>query len=544
MKKIKVGLFLDSFMVESWFYEAIEKSLEIDSVVVDLVVINKATSKSLTKKLSIFKRKLVYMLFSKFDQKIFGNKQSAFVKKDIRKLLDKVDVLEVTPKESKFIDKFCTSDINSIKERKLDLIIRNGFRILKGDVLKSAAFGVWSYHHGDNRVNRGGPAGFWEWFKKDPETGAILQKLSEDLDGGQVLYRSWTKTNYLSPFQNKNSLYWLSSSFLCRALKLLDKDGCIESKVLDTKDEWYSGPLYRAPTNLKMIKVLLVYFSRIVQRIFFKLLMKNQWYLKVDLSGKAGKELRKFKSIYPPKDRFWADPFVIKENDKTYIFVEELLYDKGNAHLSVLELDEQYNIISNDKILDLGCHLSYPNVFKYEDKYYMIPESSELKTITLFEAEEFPLKWKKKIDLMTNIAAVDATVFRSGGLWWLFTSQSPSEGASYCDELFAYYSEDLFSQDWQPHELNPIVSDVKSARPAGNIYSDGNRLIRPSQDCSKIYGHQIIFNEILELTPSSYKEVSISKISPDWASEVLATHTINMSKGVTVVDAFRVKSRI
>ena len=53
---------------------------------------------------------------------------------------------------------------------------------------RRCASGVWSYHHGDNRVNRGGPAGFWEVFEQWDVTGSILQVLSEELDAGKTLF--------------------------------------------------------------------------------------------------------------------------------------------------------------------------------------------------------------------------------------------------------------------------------------------------------------------------------------------------------------------
>jgi len=44
-------------------------------------------------------------------------------------------------------------------------------------------FGVWSWHHGDEDKYRGGPPAFWEIVNADPVTGALLQRLTERLDG-------------------------------------------------------------------------------------------------------------------------------------------------------------------------------------------------------------------------------------------------------------------------------------------------------------------------------------------------------------------------
>jgi hypothetical protein len=90
--------------------------------------------------------------------------------------------------------------------------------------------------------------------------------------------------------------------------------------------------------------------------------------------------------------------------------------------------------------------------------------------------------------LMINVYAVDPTILRKDGKWWLFVNIRENEGASSLDELFLFYSADLFCRDWTPHPKNPVVSDVKSSRPAGRIFSYNGNIYRPSQNNSKRYG--------------------------------------------------------
>ena len=78
--------------------------------------------------------------------------------------------------------------------------------------------------------------------------------------------------------------------------------------------------------------------------------------------------------------------------------------------------------------------------------------------------------------------------------------------------------------------MNPIVSDVRRARSAGNIFLHNGKLIRPSQDCSKRYGYGIRLNEIKVLNEDEYVEDEIDFIDPGWDSKVEAVHTINFKK--------------
>ena len=111
-------------------------------------------------------------------------------------------------------------------------------------------------------------------------------------------------------------------------------------------------------------------------------------------------------------------------------------------------------------------------------------------------------------------------------------------------ELFLFYSDDLLSGQWTPHPLNPIVSDVKRARPAGSLFVEDGKLFRPSQFCSTSYGYGFDLNEIERLSESEYCERTTMSVRPDWDKKVLATHTYSKQGRLTVIDAFKYAPRI
>jgi hypothetical protein len=170
-------------------------------------------------------------------------------------------------------------------------------------------------------------------------------------------------------------------------------------------------------------------------------------------------------------------------------------------------------------------------------KYYMIPESSENRTIDLYECIKFPYEWQHKKTLMKDISAVDTTVCYSQGKWWLFTAISEQEAAAPQVELFLFFSEELFSDQWRPHPMNPIVSDVKRARGAGAIFHKNGKLFRPSQDCSKGYGYGFDLNEIVTLSETDYRESTLKSVTPESIINAIATHTYANQGNLTVVDA-------
>jgi hypothetical protein len=85
--------------------------------------------------------------------------------------------------------------------------------------------------------------------------------------------------------------------------------------------------------------------------------------------------------------------------------------------------------------------------------------------------------------------------------------------------------------------MNPIVSDVRSARPAGRVFLRNGSLIRPSQDSSRRYGYALNLNRITKLTTNDYEEKLIERLEPPKSGGILAVHTYNFSGNITVMDA-------
>ena len=131
-----------------------------------------------------------------------------------------------------------------------------------------------------------------------------------------------------------------------------------------------------------------------LKRNLSKKLFHYQWQLIFNLKNVNSKTYKDFKKIIPPNDRFWADPFIVFKDKLYYVFFEEFVYSKKKGHISFLIIDEKGNYSDVKKIIEKNYHISYPNIFNWNDKFYMIPESQENQTIEIYECLEFPTKWK------------------------------------------------------------------------------------------------------------------------------------------------------
>ena len=554
-RKIKIGILLDSYEIYAWMFNSIERVINLDFVEFSLIIFceSKDTSKSRLDKFWQNRNNLVYNIFDKIDQFLFRKilfhgKQDAFEPKYLKEILPDLPIINVKPIRKKYSDYFEAKDIEKIRNQKLDIILRlSRERILRGGILSCSKYGIWSDHHADNYVNRGAPPGFWEVFGNVPQTGSILQILTEDLDGGMVLYRSWSSTYPFSPAWNRNLFYWASSSFLPRQVKLLynvgEKEFFKRINRLNKDINFYSHRLFLRPNNFETFKIFGRYLINIIFKIYQKLRYQNYGYLLYSYNSGLNASIRKFKKINFQKEISCADPHVVNKNGIFYIFFSEHNQKNNKSHISVVELDGNNMIKKPVPVLKKDYSLVYPFVFNWEDKYYMIPQSYNNNTLDLYECNKFPDKWDFKMSLMENVKVVSPTILHYEDKWWLFVGLSENQISSPDNELFLFYSDKLFTNKWHPHPLNPVISDIRLARPAGKIFLHNNFMYRPSRNGAKWNEHSININKIIIINETEYEEKIVDTITPDWDKKVKSTNTFSYHDEITILDAFKLKRR-
>lgn len=231
--------------------------------------------------------------------------------------------------------------------------------------------------------------------------------------------------------------------------------------------------------------------------------------------------------------RYYADPFLFSWSGRTFLFVEDFRRATRRAVISAAEVIGDRLAAAPVTVLERPYHLSYPAVFAEDAAVYMLPETAENRTVELYRATEFPWKWELERVLIEGVALADATPHFHQGRWWLFAAAAAH--GTRCDELCIFYSEKL-SGPWRPHPANPVNSDCRSARPAGRIVRCGDRLFRPAQDCEDGYGTGIVWHEIVELTPTRFREVELAHIKAPHILGFDGLHTYDRLGALEVVD--------
>jgi hypothetical protein len=540
---LRIGLMLDSYAVSAWVAKIVEDIQASDFARISLVVLNTPIPLSplpFTKRVKAHWKLTTYARYEQWDYAQNRSSNDSKATCDLSETLREVPVVTVDPLRKGFTDRIKDEDLATIRAAHLGVLFRFGFRIIRGGILEAAQYGVWSFHHDDNLEYRGGPPLFWEIYERNPISGTILQQLTDSLDGGRVLYRSHSSTNLSSLYLNRNPIYWKTAEFALRRLRDLHERGFHYLETLPTYNEpnTYDRGIYRIPNAAKMGTFLVHRARRSLRGRVSSLLGGNtpQWFLAIRKRSDQHRfdDPTGYRIVRPPRDRFYADPFLFKYKGKNILFFEDFRYPGGRAHISCAELDAEGNLGEIREVLHCPYHLSYPFVFEHQGEIYMIPETKQNRTVELYRAEEFPVRWKLESVLLSDTYAVDATIHMQNGKLWMFAGLSNGRYSN-SDELAIFYADKL-TGTWIPHRNNPVISDVRRARPAGALFYQEGKLIRPSQDCGKAYGYALNFSEVLVLNEQQFEEHPIGRIEPTWARKNLGTHTFSRTDDFEVID--------
>jgi hypothetical protein len=189
-------------------------------------------------------------------------------------------------------------------------------------------------------------------------------------------------------------------------------------------------------------------------------------------------------------------------------------------------------------ILECPWHLSYPFVFHFRGRILMVPESEAANRVELYEAVDFPHRWKRAAVLLDSLPAADATLFEQDGTWWMFASvraAAPGAGGSNWDDLHLFHADTPLGP-WRPHPQNPVKMDVRAARSAGRLFRADGRLLRPAQNCARTYGGSLVLCEIERLDRYAYRERVVVEVSADRLPGSHGLHTLSFGKRLAMVD--------
>lgn len=238
--------------------------------------------------------------------------------------------------------------------------------------------------------------------------------------------------------------------------------------------------------------------------------------------------------VLPPCEldpEFIADPFLIRCDGTNWLFFEGMYANRGHRGRDkgvigcLKQVADGWEYVG--VAVEESWHLSYPQVFELDGCVFMIPESGQSGAVSLYECEHFPLKWRKRTDLVrANCNLVDASLLREGDFCYLVVAPAAT---SLPPQLWMARTID---GPWTIHpQSDHVSSSLRLRRNGGAFIREQGRIYRIAQDCEGGYGRQLFRVPVLQLTPERYEEGHPELLSESirWQQPLLH-HTYNRLK--------------
>lgn len=235
-----------------------------------------------------------------------------------------------------------------------------------------------------------------------------------------------------------------------------------------------------------------------------------------------------FHIVKAPKERWFADPFILDVTDEEIIILaEEYEHKLAKGRLARLIVDKKsYKLKSYKIVLELPTHLSFPIYFRNDGKIYVYPENSESGKCTLYlydcKSDSFT-----PVRVLSDEPLTDAVIFDNTEDSYILATKIPNQNSN---ALQVYK---LQEPSGGYGLIQQVIFSDNTARGAGKVFIDQNRIIRPAQNCNGGYGVGLVFQEIIK----DGDGISISELfRKDPPQGYEGMHTYNSCKGYAVID--------
>jgi hypothetical protein len=258
---LRMCLLADGEHVFRWVAEAIETMLEETNTEITLVVINEDSGLLGSGNVKRGKKYPAYAAFWILAKQVLRRKDSSRYDDSVHLSniadLDDAEWIRTYPTNVDGLWTELPSEVVDEIQTRSDIVFRRGFGLIRGDVLTATENGVISYHHGDPRKYRGGPAGFWEFMNDEQTAGMMVQSLRSELDAGLVqAYSEVDIADCWTWGAIRRRLYENSTHLLSEAVQDIRAP---DHEPLEIED---LGPVYHPPSASELAR----YFSKYVQR--------------------------------------------------------------------------------------------------------------------------------------------------------------------------------------------------------------------------------------------------------------------------------------
>lgn len=538
---MRFAVLCSSHMIEDWQAGCLTHLLSLDAVQLALIII----VPPIPGEQSLVRRGLaLWDLYARFHVR---KRSEALRRVSLLDLVPGAPILSIRGMhDGHGIVEPCEADSDETRAYGLDFILQFGGGTPTGSILRAARYGIWRFRR-DIAPGAEVPL-FWEVFGGKNLIRMALLRCTDDPDLRVVLQEGVLKTVAHSHVRTVDaSLYHLVQwpARVCSDLR----NG--HAQYLDAVPTRIEPLIERRPTDLETVRFALVLLARsavAASRVLFRNSVWNVGIVDAPISSFLTEGSPSVRWLPEKCAGFYADPFGLTQDDQLLILLEEFDDAEGKGDITAIRASRAGEVLDRSPAMRLPSHMAYPFIVRHNSSIYCVPDTSSVREVGLYQATRFPTEWHKVATLVEDFAAVDSTVFRHEGRWWLLcngndSGMGPPSARPYVTgiytTLYAWHATDLLGP-WAPHPENPLKIDVRSTRPAGTPFVHEGQLYRPAQDSTKSYGGAVVLNRIVKLTPTEFREEEAGRVEPDPNGPYPdGLHTLSAVGDLTLIDGRR-----
>ena len=203
MSKLRAALILDNLAISKWQQDALDEASDLLDISVILNCQNTANKRNIRKN-------FLYYGLNVFTLKNSLTKKRPYVLSN-EKIIDFDSVYKGSWQS-------IPEDISQqLIDEGVEVVIKYGMSLLSIDK-HLETLPILSFHHGNPSKYRGRPAGFYELLNNEDSSGLIVQRLTNELDAGNILAFAESKLVDYSYKKTAENFYKQSRFLLSKAL--------------------------------------------------------------------------------------------------------------------------------------------------------------------------------------------------------------------------------------------------------------------------------------------------------------------------------------
>jgi hypothetical protein len=284
-------------------------------------------------------------------------------------------------------------------------------------------------------------------------------------------------------------------------------------------------------------------FKLLIQRIFKKCknmlykwnVIEDNWNVYINRSDDLNPLSMNWERVIPPNHRYQlADPFIYSIGEKVFLLAEMFSKSEPLGRLVQFEILEDH-VVFLGEITDGSSHYSFPFIFQFEHKTFMVPESLDSEALELWELNESDNSFSKKSSNLPRIKTVDSIILNQGLIWILITNEILYDSSNSSDYFSVYWTDNPIVGTWK--KLNKNYNFAGSARNGGLSRINGqNFRTRQIHEVNR-YGARFLVSKIFMDDEYNLAEVPVLASDSIKLRNKISSHHFSVSDGYSVMDA-------